>query len=231
MFPKLRNYLFTLGFCGVFSFLFLSCSSISVKNSENPEIVYNEAVKLIDNERFIEATELLNEIRLRFPQSRFFALADLKTGDLYFKQESYTEAAAAYSTFIDLYPNHPQADYAFFQKIKSFYFDTPDIAARDQGPALDAARSAEQFLRRYPKSQYVNEAQTIRLKSLLKLAEKEAYIARFYENRQKFESSLRRWKNILENFSELKDEPLAKDLYSEAKSKVEKFSQKTDSGV
>ncbi len=78
------------------------CASDSVKNSDNPEVIYNAAVKFIEKERYLDATEHLNEIRHRFPQSRFAALAELKSGDMEFKQENYTEAAAAYKVFVEL---------------------------------------------------------------------------------------------------------------------------------
>jgi outer membrane protein assembly factor BamD len=211
--------------------LLFSCSGQDIKNSENPEIIYTEASKLIEDERFLEATELLNEIRLRFPQSRFFALADLKTGDLYFKQESFTEAAAAYSTFVELYPNHQKADYALAQKAKSFFRDTPEIPARDQGPASDAIKTCDQFLKKYPSSPLTKEVQEIRVQALVKLAEKEAYIARFYEIRSKNEASLKRWRNIVENFKEVKNEPLMKSLYLEAERKLETLSKNPEKGV
>ena len=213
------------------SLFFAGCAGENLKGSSNPEAIYNEASKLIEKDRFLEATELLNDLKLRFPQSRFFALADLKTGDLYFKQESFTESAAAYGVFVDLYPNHPQADYALSQRIQSYYLDTPELPARDQSTARDAIRTADLFLKRYPNSTFAKSVTEVRIKSLLKLIEKEAYIARFYEKRSQPAAALNRWKGIVENFSELRKDPMAGTYLTEADREIEKLSKLLKSGV
>lgn len=214
-------------FFSLFTLAILSgCASENLKNSENPEVVYNEAVRLIDKGRYLEATEYLNEIRLRFPQSRFYALADLRTGDLYFKQDSFTEAAAAYGTFADLYPTHAEAPYALYQKALSYFNDTPELSARDQSPASEASKSADFLIKKFPKSEFSTKAQEIKIKSRLRLAQKEAYIAQFYERRGAKIAAQKRWKGIVDQFSDLEsysDE--AKNLLAEARSKSDSASK------
>jgi outer membrane protein assembly factor BamD len=200
--------------------LLAACSSESVKDSDNPEIIYNAAVKFIERGRYLEATEHLNEIRHRFPQSRFAALAELRTGDLEFDQDNFTEAAAAYKVFVELYPNHPEAAYAQYRRAESYYKDTPDLAARDQTPAQDAVAAAQQVLTRYPKSEYAPKAQKILIEARHKLAEKEAYIARFYAKREEWTASRRRWEGLLKDFNDLKDDDATKPLFAEAQRQI-----------
>lgn len=202
------------------------CASDSVKNSDNPEVIYNAAVRFIERERYIDATEHLNEIRHRFPQSRFAALAELRTGDLEFKQENYTEAAAAYKVFVELYPNHAEAGYAQYRRALAYYNDTPDLTARDQAPARDAVDAAEGLVTRYPKSEYVPKAKEIIVKARRKLAEKEAYVARFYLRREAYASARARWEHLLKDFADLKDDPESKSLFSEAEQKVKELASK-----
>ncbi|MEO5666499.1 MAG: outer membrane protein assembly factor BamD, partial [Bdellovibrionota bacterium] len=90
----------------------VSCASNEKKNSENPEVVYNEAIRLLEDKNYLEATDFLQEVRRRFPQSRFAILAELKAADMDFVQDNFIEAAAAYGVFVDLYPNHAEAPYA-----------------------------------------------------------------------------------------------------------------------
>jgi len=197
--------------------LFLvGCSGSNVKNSEDPEIIYNEINVLIEKDRYIEAGELVAEIRRRFPQSRFAALAELRNGDIYFKQDSYTEAAAAYGVFVELYPKHAEAPYAQYQRTLSYFNDAPDNIARDQGPARDAVASAETLIARYPESGYAAKAADIRKKARLRLAQKEAYVARFYAKRGATEAAQNRWKSLLISFEDLRSVPEAGPLLQEA---------------
>lgn len=194
----------------------IACSSTNVKNSEDPEVIYKEIVTLTEKDRFLEAGELVAEIRRRFPQSRFAALAELRNGDIYFKQENYTEAAAAYGVFVELYPNHADAPYAQYQRTLSYFNDTPENIARDQGPARDAVTAAEILATRYSKSEYATKAEEIRKKARLRLAEKEAYVARFYAKRGAKEASQNRWKSLLAAFPDLKAYTEAQKLLEEA---------------
>jgi len=200
--------------------LLAACTSNSVKTSENPEEIYNAAVKLIDESSYLEASEHLGELKTRFPQSRFAALADLKTADMEFKQENYTEAAAAYGVFVELYPTHADAPYAQYQRAQSYFLDAPEKIARDQGPVADAVAAAEQLVKRYPDSQFVEKAKELLKKARLRLAEKEAYVARFYERRGEKGAALRRWQGLLVSFPDLKGFSEATPLLVEADEKI-----------
>lgn len=212
-----------LAACLLTSSFLAGCASDSVKNSDNPEVIYNAAVKFIEKSRYLDAIDHLNEIRHRFPQSRFAALAELKTGDMEFKQENYTEAAASYKVFVELYPNHAEAAYAAYQRALSYYNDTPDVEARDQGTARDANEVAEQLIARYPKSEYVPKAKELIVKGRRKLALKEAYVARFYERRGAKTAALKRWQLLLKDYADLKADPESAGLMAEAEKKTQQL--------
>ena len=196
-----------------------ACASDKLKRSENPEVVYNEGVRLLEKEKdYLVATEFFNEVRRRFPQSRFATLSELKQADLEYTQENYTEAAALYGVFVKLYPTHPQADYALYHETESFFRDTPSKTARDQGSAAQALIRARRLIERYPQSKYVEPSREIAAKSRLKLAQKEAYIAEFYEKRRSWPAAAERWNVIIREYSDLKDSKLeeSRELYKKA---------------
>lgn len=219
-------------FLNFFLLLWLAaCSSNALKKSENPEVVYNEGHRLYEDEDFIEAREFFNEIRTRFPQSRFAAMAELRTADIEFKEDNFTESAVAYGTFLDLYPTHPQAAYALYQKSLSYFNDTPGNIARDQATATNAAATADQLLKRYGNSDYVTKAKDIFEKSRIRLAEKEAYIARFYERREAYTAAFRRWEGIRATYADLanfKEHPEATKLLQEAEKRSAALSPKLE---
>ena len=207
-----------------------ACSSTNVKNSENVEEIYKEAVVQIDKGHFLEAGELLDEVRHRFPQSRFAALAELRTADMHFKQDAFTEAAASYGVFVELYPNHVDAPYALYQRALSYFNDAPEKIARDQIPATDAAKAADQLIHRYPNSPYLDQAKLLYKKARLKLAEKEAYIAEFYERRDAKLAAYRRWLGLKVSFADLKEIPEAQPLLALAEKHSSELGAKLPAG-
>jgi outer membrane protein assembly factor BamD len=213
--PKTSKILFAalLAFVG-------GCASNELKNSENPEVVYKEGLRLLEDEDYLEAADFLDEVRRRFPQSRFAALAELKSADLEFRQDNFIEAAAAYGVFVELYPTHAESPYALYQRAISYYNSAPDNIARDQSSAGDAARVSQQLIARYPQSAFVDKARALYVKSRLKLAKKEAYVARFYEKKEHYEPALRRWKALLDEFPDLEKGDDGKGLRAEAKDRV-----------
>lgn len=218
-----------LGFIFACTLLIASCASDKLKHSDNPETVYNEGVRLLEKEKdYLIATEFFNEVRRRFPQSRFATLSELKQADLEYDQDNFTEAAALYGVFVKLYPTHPQADYALFREADSYFKDSPSKIARDQSSVAQALLRARHLQTRYPQSQYLAQAEDIAQKSRLKLAQKEAYIAAFYEKRRSWPAALERWQVIVNQYSDLKESKIAEsqELYKKALSQSEALTAK-----
>lgn len=202
----------------VFSaYLLAACSTASVDLSKerDPKKLYDYGVQALKDEDYLEAQDVFAEIKKRFSQSSFFALAELRAADLEFDQGSYAEAALLYENFVELYPTHPEAAYAQFRRAKSYIEDCPELEARDQSAAALAASSATQLLTRYPSSPYTAEARDIFYRARFQLAKKEAYIARFYRKKGFTAASNRRWKKIPAQFQDLKAYKPAQDFWKE----------------
>ena len=90
----------------VITLITLSCASPQPKGRTPAEALYRQAQDLMDNQRYIMAVERLNSLRSRYPYSYYATLAELAIADIYFSQENYVEAAAAYILFRDF---HSQA--------------------------------------------------------------------------------------------------------------------------
>lgn len=206
--------------------LIAGCSTDSLRNSDDPEVIYNGALDTIKRERYLEADELLKEIRTRFPQSRFAALAEVRGGDILFSQENFVEAAATYGAFVELYPRHPEADYALYRRALAFLSDAPEDVSRDQAPAAEAIKAGQALKARYPQSKYVEEVRSIVSQARLRLAQKEAYIARFYERRDQPLAARRRWQNIKMMYPEVSEVPGGAALLEEANASIEKLGAK-----
>ncbi|NCN28313.1 outer membrane protein assembly factor BamD [bacterium] len=209
-------------------FGFLSaCSSTNWEDAKSPEEVYSAIIKLVKDEDYFEAREAISSLKRRFPQSRFVKRADLRLADVEFAEDNFTEAAAVYGVFVDLHPKDEEADYALFRKALSFFNDSPSKIARDQGSCSDAVVAAKRLIQRYPASTHRKETQEIIFKSRYKLAQKEAYVAKFYEKKDKNLAAKRRWLYLLSEYADLEDSPNddAKKLIKKAKEKVAAYAK------
>ena len=121
-------------------FIFVSCSTDKPEGKTEAEILYKEAQELMEAERFILATEKLNQIKTQHPYSFYATPAELLQADVLFLQENYIEAAAAYLLFRDFHPRHEKIAYVVFRIAESYYKQITDTIDRDREPALVSIR-------------------------------------------------------------------------------------------
>lgn len=185
----------------VFSGL-IACSTMD-KKSDTPEGAFALAEEFDKDERYEEALRRYTEVKNKFPYSNFATKSELAIADVYFKQESYPEAQVSYQAFRELHPKHPQIDYVLFRIAMSYYNQLPTTLDRDLTVAQDVISSFDEFLRRFPTSQYAKEASEKRIETLKMLAGKEEYIAEFYFKRAMFDSALSRYETLISTYPQL----------------------------
>jgi outer membrane protein assembly factor BamD len=171
-------------------------------NENDPKEVFEDALEDVQDARYLMALDKLKIIKSKFSYSTYGALAQLKIGEVYFLQESYPEAAAAYETFVELYPRHEQAPFALFRSGESYFMDIPSNISRDLRSAESAVSTLGQYLRRYPQGEFAERALELKKKGYNTLAEKEMEIAQFYLRRKKPGSTRPRLEKILKLYGE-----------------------------
>jgi outer membrane protein assembly factor BamD len=169
---------------------------------QDPADIYRAAEDDISSDHYLLAVDKLRLIKNKYPYSKFALDAQLRLADVYFLQESYTEAALAYESFRDLHPKHPKVDYAMFRVGKSYYKDIPSPLARDLTPAQKAVDAYNDFLHRFPADPNAAEAKTDLADARRMLAEKELYIANFYYKRDFYDSAKGRFQKIIDLYPE-----------------------------
>lgn len=194
----------------LFSILFVLSLSVSLagcssdeKKSDTAEGAYALAQEFDKNERYDEAIRRYQEVKNKFPYSKFATQAELAMADAYYKQESYPEAQVTYQTFKELHPKHPQIDYVTFRLALSFFMQLPETLDRDLALTSSAILYFDETVARYPNSTHVAEAKEKKIECLKKLAGKEDYIANFYFIRKKFDSALTRYEGLLKTYPNL----------------------------
>ena len=201
MFLKIWNSLALLLTVITLSALIEACSSKSV-NESNPKEMYDDANLDVKNDRYLLALDKFRIVKNKFSYSNYGALAQLRIGDVYFLEDSFTESASAYETFVELYPKHEKAPYALFRAGEAYFKDIPSTIQRDMKSAESAISNFTLYLKKYPTGESVARANEMKTKTYNKLAEKELEVARFYIHRKKADAAKQRLQKILDRYGE-----------------------------
>lgn len=188
-------------FIFLFLLTFISCSTSRPTGSTEAEVMYKEALELIEEERYLLATEKLNALRSQYPYSYYATHAELLQADVLFLQENYVEAAAAYILFRDFHPKHKKLSYVIWRIAQSYYNQLPSTFDRDLSAAHEAIKYLKEVLTLFPNSEYAPEAR-LKIKESQELLEsKQRYIADFYFKTGDYQSARHRYIYIINNFS------------------------------
>lgn len=191
--------------------LLAGCSGRKVDEND-PASVYADIEEDIKSEKYLIALDKLRMLKTRFSYSSYGVLAHLRVGDVYFLQESFPEAAAAYETFVELFPKHEKSPYAQFRAGESYFNDIPTKIARDMRSADSAIRAYDIYLKRWPNHEFSNSAQEHRKQAFERLAEKELSIGEFYIRRKKPSAAKIRFEKLIESFPGTPAAEKAKEL-------------------
>jgi len=180
---------------------------------KNPKNLLYSARQDIKNKEFKDARKKLTHLENSFPGSEMLAQTRLMEADSFFKEQRWDEAVVKYQTFLDLHPTHHYADRAqlfivkcYMEKLenkKEMVFFKSSIIDRDLTPVNNAVEEVEKFLKIYPYSKYMPEAEKIRLHCKEILAENQYYIGKFYLKTDYYAAAILRFKKILNKYHEL----------------------------
>ncbi len=170
------------------------------KSRTEAELLYNEATQLMEDGRYLQATEYLNQIRSQHPYSYYATHAELKLADIYFLQENFIEAAAAYTVFRDLHPKHKQSSYVLFRIAESHYMQRPSSIDKDLEPCYGAIKYFAELLKKYPRSTYTKDS-IKKINSCRDMIEgREKYIADFYFKTDHYSAARYRCLDVIKNY-------------------------------
>ena len=135
-----------------------SCSKFrKIQKSNDWELKYRAAMEYYQNKEYYKASVLYEEIlpilkgRPEAEQAQFnFAYS-------YYYQKQYVLSAHYFQTFYQLYSRSQFAEEALFMYAYSLYLDSPDFDL-DQASTEDAIAAAQNFLNKFPRSKYKDQA-------------------------------------------------------------------------
>ena len=186
-----------------------SCSNdekkISIINNENIELqmidAYKEGKKAFDGGDFILASRKFNEVEILYPQSIWAPKSILMSSYSYYRGNYYTDGIYELKRFIKTYPKHKDIDYAYFL-LASCYYETIIDEKKDLKPLIEAQKLFSLVITEYPNTDFATDSQfKLNLINDI-LASKEIYIARLYQDKEKWIPAINRYKIVIDKYSE-----------------------------
>ena len=196
--------------------LFASCAWFGGDDDEREKTreltekqLYDRVQELLEDKSYDLAVRDLQLLESRFPFGNYAEQAQLEIIYAYYKSGDEDAAISAADRFLRLHPQHPDADYAWYMKGLANYrlnpgvlgrFYNPDFAARDVEPARRSFYEFQQFLRRFPDSQYAADARVRMINIKNVLARHEMVVANYYLSRQSYTAAINRANTVVQDF-------------------------------
>ncbi len=187
--------------CGLLSVT--ACSSNKKEDSpvesQGVEALYEKATAAMNEESYVEATKYFEEVERQHPYSAWATRAQLMAAYSSYLDQRYDEAVLALDRYVQLHPGASDVDYAYYLKALCFYEQISDVR-RDQDMTIEAVKSLNALINRFPDSQYTRDAILKRDLTFDHLAGKEMEIGRYYLNRGHVNSAINRFRSVVANF-------------------------------
>ncbi len=163
------------------------------------ETLYNQAANALDDEQYAKAIPLFQTVEREYPYSKWATKAELMAAYAAYKADRYDEAILSIDRFIDLHPGNEDVDYAYYLRALAFYEQISDVA-RDQSITMQALKSLDSLIVRFPNSEYTRDAKLKRDLTLDHLAGKEMEIGRYYLNRNQVNAAINRFNEVVKDY-------------------------------
>lgn len=171
--------------------------------------LYSEARGQLDAGYYSKAVDLYQKLETRYPFGTHAQQALLDLAYANYKDDEPDAAISACERFIKLYPQNAHVDYAYYLKGLADFnrgkgltqrFLPTDESQRDPGAALRAFQDFSELVKRFPESEYLEDAEQ-RMRYLRNnLAQNEVHVANYYMRRGAFLAAVNRARYVIENY-------------------------------
>jgi outer membrane protein assembly factor BamD len=196
---RVHPMLFAALFCGV---ALAGCGgrTVDVAFEEAPaDQLYNEGLVLMNSGNYRNALLKFEEVDRLYPQSDLGRKSQVMIAFAQYSRGQFVDAAISAKRFITLYPRHPDAAYAQYIMASSYYRQIPDVT-RDQAGTAQALAAFEDLIKKYPDSEYTDEARKRLQATRDQLAGKEMEVGRYYLERNDLNAAINRFRVVVEKY-------------------------------
>ena len=171
--------------------------------------LYNEGSIFLNNGDISQAVEVFELLEIRYPFSKYAQQSVLDLAFAYYEFGQKDDAIAECDRFIDLYPNHPNLDYAYYlralsnlEKEQPFFQEIlgQDIAKYDIARLVSSYNDFLLIANKFDGSIYADDARNRLVFLRNSMAKHEVYVASYYLKIGAPVASSERAKYMLENY-------------------------------
>jgi outer membrane protein assembly factor BamD len=164
-----------------------------------PDLLYNEALAHLQSGDARQAAETFEEIDAQHPYSEYARRALIMSAYVNFRRSRYPEAINDATRYVTLFPASEDAAYAQYLIGESYFRQIPDVT-RDQDISQKAMDAMGEVVRKYPDSDYADDARNKIQIAQDQLAGKEMQIGRYYLERREYLAAVNRFKAVVETY-------------------------------
>ena len=160
---------------------------------------YKEGMNSLEAGDVLFAAKKFNEAEILFPQSIWAPKAALMAAYSYYSQDYYEDAIVELERFLKVYPKNKNLDYANYLLGVSYYEQIVD-EKKDLQSIINAKKQFKRIIKFYPNTSFSEDA--IFKVDLIDdiLAAKEMYIGRYYFDKKKWVSAIKRFRTVIDEY-------------------------------
>jgi outer membrane protein assembly factor BamD len=171
-----------------------------VENIEPADVLYNQGLANLDAGRLNEAAAKFEAVDRQHPYSEYARRSLVMGAFTEYRRGQYQEAINAAQRYVQLYPTSSEAAYAQYIIGLSYWRQIRDVT-QDQAESRRTIEAMQEVVQRWPDSDYVDDAQEKIRFARDQLAGKEMQVGRYYLERREYVAAARRFRNVVEEFS------------------------------
>lgn len=167
--------------------------------ADPPDLLYNQGLALLNAGDTSEAEKRFGSVSSEHPYSDYSRRSMLMAAFLSFRRGEYQETINEATRYVTLYPASPDAAYAQYLIGESYFRQIPDVT-RDQDLSQKAVDAMGEVIRKYPESEYAEDAKQKMELARDQIAGKEMQVGRYYLERRQYLAAVNRFKHVVQNY-------------------------------
>ncbi len=167
--------------------------------TDPPEVLYNQGLANFKAGNSTEAQRKFDAIDRQHPFTDWARKALVMSTFIKYRSGDYSEAITTGSRYMNQYSNTEDAAYVQYLIGLSYSKQIPDVT-QDQRAASQTIDAMQKVVDNYPKSEYVDDAQTKIRFARDNLAGKEMQVGRYYLERKEYLAGIQRFRNVVEKY-------------------------------
>lgn len=171
-----------------------------VDQTEPADVLYNQGLANMNAGRLDEASKKFDAVDRQHPYSEFARKSMVMGAFAQYRAGSYDDAIGTAKRYLTLYPSTDDAPYAQYIIGLSYYRQIKDVT-QDQKEARQTVQTMQDLVTRWPNSEYVPDAKDKIRFATDQLAGKEMQIGRYYLERREYIAAVKRFRTVVENYS------------------------------